>query len=553
MDIPSLFMIPSAVSSGKVHSVFPNSTDADFDFNRDSSATRVNSQGLIETVGYFGTEKLTGFTNGTTYAFTTFTTSGNNITSAIVSSAFAGAVSNAISVTSGQIYRVTFDYTKNSGNDLRVVFSSSANGAGTQISNNHLVSSSGSYSFDFTITSTTTGYLQMGTGNSGHSLNVSISNVSVKEIQGDRARLNYEIEGGLVNTKCSLLLEPQSTNSNTYSNDFTQTYWSKQNGSSVSSNQTKSPEGVVNADKLISANATSEQYLLNASISTTSGDDITVSCFVKKLDYDYFHIRFTATGGVWVAASVWYNIDNGTLGTVESGITAKIEDYGNGWYRCVATRTATGTGSGRVRLQLASSDNTPNVVGDGTKGTFIYGAQWEVGSYCTSLIPTNGSVQTRANETCNGAGTSSIFESSEGILYAEIAALANDGSVRYLGLSDGSSGNRAVILNDSSNNNIRGIVSSGGTKYADFGFVVSDVTTFNKVALKWKANDFQLWINGVKRAADLSGSSPIGLDRLSFDLAGGNTYDGKIRDIRVYNTKEMTDSEVDILLTKITS
>ena len=59
MDIPSLFMIPSAVSSGKVHSVFPNSTDADFDFNRDSSATRVNSQGLIETVGYFGSELIT--------------------------------------------------------------------------------------------------------------------------------------------------------------------------------------------------------------------------------------------------------------------------------------------------------------------------------------------------------------------------------------------------------------------------------------------------------------------------------------------------------------
>ena len=44
MDIPSLFMIPSAVSSHKVHSVFPNSTDADFDFNRNSDATRVNSE-----------------------------------------------------------------------------------------------------------------------------------------------------------------------------------------------------------------------------------------------------------------------------------------------------------------------------------------------------------------------------------------------------------------------------------------------------------------------------------------------------------------------------
>ena len=59
MDIPSLFMIPSAVSSGKVHSVFPNSTDADFDFNRDSDATRVNSEGLIERVGYYGSETVT--------------------------------------------------------------------------------------------------------------------------------------------------------------------------------------------------------------------------------------------------------------------------------------------------------------------------------------------------------------------------------------------------------------------------------------------------------------------------------------------------------------
>ena len=58
MDIPSLFMIPSAVSSGKVHSVFPNSTDADFQFNRDSDATRVNSEGLIERVGFYGSESV---------------------------------------------------------------------------------------------------------------------------------------------------------------------------------------------------------------------------------------------------------------------------------------------------------------------------------------------------------------------------------------------------------------------------------------------------------------------------------------------------------------
>jgi len=139
-----------------------------------------------------GSEEVTGFTNGTTYPFTTFTTSDNNITSAIVSSAFAGAVSNAISVTSGEIYKVTFDYTKNSGDDLRVLISSVATGAGASISNIEQVGASGTYTKYFKITSTTTGYLQMGTGNSGHSLNASISNISVKQVDpNDRWQLQY--------------------------------------------------------------------------------------------------------------------------------------------------------------------------------------------------------------------------------------------------------------------------------------------------------------------------------------------------------------------------
>ncbi len=130
-----------------------------------------------------GSELLTGFTNGTTYNFTTFETDGNNITSAIVSSAFAGAASNAMTLVSGKIYNVTFNYIKNSGDDLRVAFSSSNNGAGSQVSNNHLISESGTYTKTFTVTSSGTAYLQMGTGNANHSLNVSITNVSVKEIQ----------------------------------------------------------------------------------------------------------------------------------------------------------------------------------------------------------------------------------------------------------------------------------------------------------------------------------------------------------------------------------
>jgi hypothetical protein len=561
MNIPSLFMIPSAVSSGKVYSVYPNTTDADFDFTRDSDATRVNSEGLIERVGYYGSELVTNgdFLQSGTVTSTSWTlgwrssdsgisiANGNLILARATSDCrpyLTDGTSSINVVTSGKKYKLTYTVIANSDNaDLFY-----HNGGSYVTAPN----SEGTHTIDYT----TAGTIFLFRNNTNNST-IKIDNVSIKEITGDRARLNYEIEGGLVNSKCSLLLEPQSTNSNTYSNDFTQTFWSKQNSITVSSNQTESPEGVVNADKLISANATSEQYLLNSAISTTSGNDVTISCFVKKLDYDYFHIRFTATGGVWVAASVWYNIDNGTLGTVESGITAKIEDYGNGWYRCSATRTATGTGSGRVRLQLASSNNSGSVVGNGTNGTFIYGAQWEVGSYTTSYIPTNGSAQTRDGENCFGAGTSSILPS-EGILYVEFADLYdgdNSSFNRFYTLSDGTTNNVIRITKPGSGTNkISYAIKIGGSLVSSQAKSVTNIKDFNKVAIYYKSGNQRYYINGVLKSAVTATYTMFQPTTLSFGQHNGNARLGsKCRDIRVYNTKEMTDSEVDILLTKITS
>ena len=183
----------------------------DFQFSRNSAATRVNAQGLVENVqilssnlvsngdfsqegaeevsnGSFsqeGAEQVTAFTNGTTYPFSTFTSLDNNITSAIINSNFAGCVSNSISVTSSQTYKVSFNYTKNSGDDLRVVFSSSVSGAGSQTSNSELVSTSGSITLYLTISSSGTSYLQLGTSSGSASIDFSITNISVKEVGQD--------------------------------------------------------------------------------------------------------------------------------------------------------------------------------------------------------------------------------------------------------------------------------------------------------------------------------------------------------------------------------
>ena len=51
MENPKLALIPSGYISGNVYSILPTDGVGDFDFSRDSIATRVKKDGLIETVG----------------------------------------------------------------------------------------------------------------------------------------------------------------------------------------------------------------------------------------------------------------------------------------------------------------------------------------------------------------------------------------------------------------------------------------------------------------------------------------------------------------------
>ena len=56
-DKASLVHIPSGYKSGTLYNVLPNDADGDFDFTRASTATRVDENGLIETIAT-GTPRL---------------------------------------------------------------------------------------------------------------------------------------------------------------------------------------------------------------------------------------------------------------------------------------------------------------------------------------------------------------------------------------------------------------------------------------------------------------------------------------------------------------
>jgi len=127
----------------------------------------------------FTEDIVTGFTNGTTYPLDSFASNGDDITTAIKTNGFGGCVSNGHTYTNGQKVKVKFTYQKNSGDDLRVLFSSVVTGAGTAKSDSQNVSASGEFEHTFTMTADGVAYLQLGTGNASHSIDAVITDVYV--------------------------------------------------------------------------------------------------------------------------------------------------------------------------------------------------------------------------------------------------------------------------------------------------------------------------------------------------------------------------------------
>ena len=538
LDKASLIQIPSGYKSGKLYSIKPDNGDGDFTFSRSSSATRVNSEGLIETAQIVSTTELVtngDFSNGTNNwnagtEVTSFTVTSGVATIQGLASNFNNRISQNINVIVGKTYKITTSLKSNDSNFYRLRL---LNGVYIDVASGN---SSDFETFTYYHTATNSvlavylsSYYTNGTAD------FSIDNVSVKEvIVNDIPRLDYSDES------CpSLLLEGQSTNLVTYSEDYSHSSWTKVNAS-VSSNTTTSPSGETNASTLVSTSGTSEQYLDVGSLSIASGNDYTMSVFVKKNNYNFFLIRFTGVGGAFSAGNVFFDINNGTLGTVDSGYTGSIESFGNGWYRCSATKNASGTtASGKVRLQLATSDNTESITGDGSSGTFIYGSQFEQSSYATSYIPSNsGSSTTRTADVCNNAGTAATFNSTEGVLFFEAATLADDLTNRGFALSDGTSSNACRIYYANSTNNIRFLFNVGGAAQVIKSINLTDITDYNKIAFSYKQDDFKIYINGVKVAEDTSGIVPSAntFSKLSFDRGyGGENFYGKTKQLMVFN------------------
>jgi hypothetical protein len=250
--------------------------------------------------------------------------------------------------------------------------------------------------------------------------------------------------------------------------------------------------------------------------------------FVKKGERSWIYLRDTSAGNF----TSWFDLENGVVGTKTGSLENKIEDYGNGWYRCSITYTSTTT-TAKGRIYTAIDDFAEPYQGDGTSGVYIYGAQIEVGNI-SSYIPTNGSAVTRAAETCNNAGNADLFDS-EGVLYAEISSfVVSDGTYKILTINNGSFTDRVLISFADTNNKYRILVVSSNVTVFDYYVSVTNILDFHKIAVRYKENDFSVWLDGVQVNTDTSGAAPTGLSQLSFDNFSGGQFYGKTKMVGVF-------------------
>ena len=364
------------------------------------------------------------------------------------------------------------------------------------------------------------------------------------------SRLNYPMIDGVVSGCPSHILEPLRRNIALYSSSFDNSYWNK-NRSTIISDNIISPDGTQNADKFLET-TDNNSHNITKLISDNTGKNLSVSVFMKKAERNYGVIYVGSGPG----KGVLFDLEDGVI-VKNIGLAPnwkKIEDYGNGWYRCSMGYTST-DGSSEVTFGIAK-DSTGNssYVGDASKGIYIWGAQVEdsgIGinaDYVSSYIPTTTSITTRSAETANGSGDAATFNDSEGILYVNIASNSNTSS-NYDGISisDGSSSDKVQLYFTPTSNQLYYIVVSGSNNQA-VGFVtLNDATQFNKVAIKYKANDFAFWVNGFELLTDTSGIAPIGLDTLNFDSGtGGNDFYGNTKQIQYYDTA-LSDTDLETL------
>ena len=547
LDTASLIVTPNGYKEGKLYSVIPSDGSGDLSVTRATTATRVNSAGLVELVPYNLLEQSNSF-NGSPWAAVatrtpnaaiapdgTMTATRIQLASGGISYLYQGvpfssgaktiscyikgataqtigfndgnAVTNSINITT-EWQRYTFTYNTNSG------------GMGIQFDNYFGVSPS-QQAKDFYIW--------------GAQL---VEGSTAKDYQKTETRLNIPRLDYSNGTCPSLLVEPQRTNAVTYSEFFSAANGYNYQNASQSGSSIVSPSGLL-AYGITSTTSANDFHRYYKTLSGRTGVN-TTTIFAKKGTSRYLGLGVNQNGSTGNNNVVVFDLQNGVIASNTYGVTASIEDFGDGWYRLVHTFDYgtggtyadicvhnTGTSTYTINaFQTFDSPSSPTTI-------YVWGLQMEAGSYATSYIPTTSASVTRNADVISKTGIGSLIGQTEGTLFVDAYIdIQNEELSPVVGLfalnNNASNLNNCIVIGidrpaSGTSNQIYGFVINGGTDQAILNS--SNITAGrHKIAFAYKANDFVLYVNGVLIGSDTSGSVPTLSQALIGSRYNGDTY-----------------------------
>ena len=348
------------------------------------------------------------------------------------------------------------------------------------------------------------------------------------------------------------LFEPQSTNTATYSSDFSQgdIFNGSGNpsftGAQITASQGTAPDGT-NTATLFKDNSdgTDGSVAINFfSTNVTADNRNIVSIFAKKDGAKNLRIN---TAGFDSSKACFYDIENGTVTLNQTSFSATCEDYGNGWFRCSMVFSSSADIQGAVLFNIVNESNQTSIPRNGSQSILLWGLQAEsddTREFATSYIPTAGSTVTRNEEKADNSGDSTLMNSTEGVLYAEVARFANDLSFIAISFNDESTSDVIALKFRNAANQVMGRVAGGSTD-KDITVTAPDSTDFTKYALSYSTTNeiSKFFIDGVQLGTiSLSGVTITGLNNLELRQSGaGENFTGKIKSVAVF--KEPLDND----------
>jgi len=319
----------------------------------------------------------------------------------------------------------------------------------------------------------------------------------------------------------------------------------------INANATAAPDGETTADRIIDDSSTGTGGVSSLVTLTLAGTGVhTFSKFVKAdgLDECALETALFDAGGNGVS---YFDLTGaGAVNTEHANHTARIENWGGGWYVCAVTFTTSADLVGTCQLHVVQTTDSLTVDLDGTSSLFSWGGMITA---TATPMPYSGVTTSAARATAVDSLTQSIstiigWTDLSGTIYMKCKKPWISGQEQYVFTINDDGSSNQIFSSINSSGIITGHIFVGGFQMQEFySIAIADGDLF-QYAFGWAANDGGHSKDGAAIEVDTAITMPTGFIDLDIGKRHSNTlqFNGYIHRVTLDNEKFASASIVNL-------